>query len=441
MADMIYDFSKNLGNNPMLTNMVGGVTDIVHRKRAEEAERVKSEAYGAAMDAYVTDKTPENLKAVYESYPEKFAETQKMFADMGTLERQNVAQSNSEIIGAIASGNPDIAINKLQTMAEAYRNSGDPEDADDVQMLEGFIEQIENGDVDGVRDYLSFIMGGFKEGQDALTALQGITKAKSEGMKTDADVAKTMASIEGLSKTERNRLGVALHKLPSGMGDALADLLVVRETVGAGGMDSNDVFKAEQALRKERDTYVKPYQTVLDSSKTMEHMLGDPNVTSGAMDYAAIRVFNKALDPGSVVRESEAASTAEAQSLLDRVFAATKNIKDGEKIGAQLRADMLAATKILAKGAKERIKKQDDRIMKTVEGFGLGADRIFFGESPTADSSAVNKLDDLRAFIRKRNPNSTGKIEEMTEEELKSAYGNTYKAYTPSNGEVVEVDW
>jgi len=102
------------------------------------------------------------------------------------------------------------------------------------------------------------------------------------------------------------------------------------------GSDSPaDVYKRGTDLRKEFTDLplVKDYNLVNRQVKTMDSVLsgalkGDKD-SKIAVDQALVMLYNKILDPTSVVRESEFARTPQGQSLINQFVGGVKKIEQG----------------------------------------------------------------------------------------------------------------
>jgi hypothetical protein len=94
------------------------------------------------------------------------------------------------------------------------------------------------------------------------------------------------------------------------------------------------------------NTMVKPY---IDSAINMSKQVSQVNTAldegNGTGDIAAIVAFNKLLDEGAVVRESDVALTLSAQSLTQQLSAWAQNKKEGEIMPPALRDKLRATTK------------------------------------------------------------------------------------------------
>jgi len=147
---------------------------------------------------------------------------------------------------------------------------------------------------------------------------------------------------------------------------------------------------------------------------------------TGFSDQGMIMLFNKVLDPPSVVRESEAAMTAENQSVVNKGRTILGNLKEGDRLSDTARNELLAAVDAMAQLGTDQIAGEKDRITKSVDYF-FGEDareRIFLEEK----EEVKDPLADARAMLLKKYPDYEDIITNGTPEELQEAFKTTLEA-------------
>lgn len=98
----------------------------------------------------------------------------------------------------------------------------------------------------------------------------------------------------------------------------------------------------------DRDPEVRKAKTVLQSWGDARAILSEP---SPAADLSLVYAYMKALDPGSVVRESEAETAAAIGGLQERAKAKLQNITGGGQLTDRQRADLARQIEKLARNA------------------------------------------------------------------------------------------
>lgn len=451
MSDLLYRFSQQ--PQTLLTNIGQGARQLGGQLIQAEQGRRKEEAYQTAIGAFREDNSPENLMNVFNVNPEKFESFKQAFDAMNELERTQTVQGNVELMGLLASGNEDKAIENAQTRAEAYRNSGDEGQA---KVWDGFAEKIENGEGQDLTNYLMSInMGAGKIGQDANQSWYDMTEDKraevaSQGKIFEQALKNSFSSEEDRQKFYKTAEGHNLETVAM-----LAELAGVK-SMGGNGMDTGEFFKAEQSLRKEYDSYISGYLTMVQGAETISALA---QLDTGFADQGMIMLFNKVLDPPSVVRESEAKMTAANQGIMDKARTLVSNLKDGDRLSVVGRKGLAEAVNLIGGLAQDRKADEKARIMKTVEAYGFGADRIFIEETKgtpavtetkeiASVSNVVSKvsedrLEALRAHVKLNNPQSSADFANMTEDQLNKYNASKTFVYSDeaTEEETVEVDY
>jgi hypothetical protein len=111
----------------------------------------------------------------------------------------------------------------------------------------------------------------------------------------------------------------------------------------------------EEGLRKEVTAAAKDYSTIRESATALDAISRAP---SAASDIAMVFSFMKILDPGSVVRETEYATAAQAAGVPERVVGIIQRIQNGQFLTPQQRAEFLSVAKTMA-DAREQSYRQN----------------------------------------------------------------------------------
>jgi hypothetical protein len=99
-----------------------------------------------------------------------------------------------------------------------------------------------------------------------------------------------------------------------------------------------EAFSRSNQLRDEATKAVEPFRVVQSAFTALNRVASNP---SPASDLALLYQFNKLLDPGSVVRESEFANAARTGSLDQRIGATVLNVLQGVRLTPEQRADFV----------------------------------------------------------------------------------------------------
>ena len=141
------------------------------------------------------------------------------------------------------------------------------------------------------------------------------------------------------------------------------------------------------------------YSTIKRGASNIEaayQMAIDPNTKDkNAADQALVVSFNKMLDPGSVVRESEFARTPDGQALISRVEGRIKAIKSGGVgLTDQNRKELLLMSRQLLEGAKKHASKAMVPFQNQAEEFGIPFNLLQYNELIMSEFSNPQEADD-----------------------------------------------
>lgn len=149
--------------------------------------------------------------------------------------------------------------------------------------------------------------------------------------------------------------------------------------------------KAKEQITKLEDDYRKEYNTkkIVKDSKEINSAISrmdnvwnkyqsNPNPNSkNALDQALVITFNKMLDPGSVVRESEFARTPTGQSLISRMQGASeKLVEGGVGLTDAERDEIIVVAKQLQEGQIIELEKEKQFYRELAEQRGLNIENI-----------------------------------------------------------------
>lgn len=133
------------------------------------------------------------------------------------------------------------------------------------------------------------------------------------------------------------------------------------------------------------DPEVKKNKAVLQSYSEVQSIMQD---TSPAADLTLIYAYMKALDPGSVVRESEAESAQALGSLMERAKAKLSQMNGGGRLTDSQRADMVRQVEKLAKNSAGQLGKLEESYRAHAGRRSVDAQDLMFAPRPTFTDAA-----------------------------------------------------
>lgn len=206
-------------------------------------------------------------------------------------------------------------------------------------------EQVKTGPLGVIADLLTF-------GQATRGVKQGAIDKNIDRQTAElANIAKaqTISGEEPLQKGKKEEIGLQLSK-----DMAIKSLELLKSQEAAGNLKPNDIFtKFEQASV--------PFITARDAHSRLMEAVKDP---SAAGDLAMVFNYMKVLDPGSTVREAEAASVENARGIPESIRNLYNKVMTGKKLTVEQRADFLDRSKRLFAG----MEKQQSKTTKEFEG-------------------------------------------------------------------------
>jgi len=179
------------------------------------------------------------------------------------------------------------------------------------------------------------------------------------------------------------------------------------ENRARGGKTTGDI---EQSLRKEFTTASKDFVQIRDSFTRINATAQNP---SPAGDLAFIFNYMKMLDPGSVVRESEFRTAADAQEFMERkgfTSDALKRIWVGERLSDAARQDFLSKSREIFDGMAALQGKNEETFRRLATDRNINPDNVAIdlglaedeeGQGAQAAGEEVSAIDARLAEINK----------------------------------------
>lgn len=171
------------------------------------------------------------------------------------------------------------------------------------------------------------------------------------------------------------------------------------------GMSGADVFKREKDLRSEFQSQIKP---IIDVSNSYEKALKASQSDTAQGDIALIFSFMKILDPDSAVRESEYATAENAASIPDRVKNIFNRTKDGTRLTAAQRANIMAEIGNSYEPYRKQYQQHIGMYSELASKYGL-------------DPEKVTVVPELPEILRPQK--ETKAVQEMTDDEILKLLG------------------
>ncbi|MBP8283689.1 MAG: hypothetical protein KAX46_07210 [Chromatiaceae bacterium] len=153
--------------------------------------------------------------------------------------------------------------------------------------------------------------------------------------------------------------------------------------------DGGGTMRTTGQLRREFNTFVKPYEGLAQAFRKVNGAASDP---SAAGDLSVIFGFMKLLDPPSVVREGEQATAANARGVPETVRAMYNRILTGERLTQAQRADFVRQARNLMGSQQAALTTQVNRYRGIAEANDIDPEQVLYDPfegilTPTSDGA------------------------------------------------------
>jgi len=343
-----------------------------------------------------------------------------------TKEQQdNDLRMGAQVYSAIKSGQPNIAMQMLTDQAAAFRNSGRENEAKAAEASAQAIELNPTMAQATVGLYMARLPGGagYLEAADkALATIRAEAKAPSELAKSVADADKAVADAIAAQATATNAPAMAkadadlkaaqavkeavaakyaeeitladLKKKAADLGltnaqtgSALAQtrklgietkkaVLELEAFKASGGIDPAKAFDQEEKLRKEFQARTKVYGEL---GTTYQNIKSSSEAKNGPGDIALITGFQKMLDPGSVVRETEFATGRDTAGLYQRLLNESQKLQSGQlfALDSKQRQEYVNLAKQYLESAQKKAGEDKKALGVVVKNYKLNPENVF----------------------------------------------------------------
>lgn len=358
--------------------------------------------------------------------PETQAKAVRESFSMLSGERQQTAlQQAGEVFSAFKAGKPAIAISRLEQQIEGKRNSGDEAGA---KFLETW-RDIAKEDPKATEDYFGFTISQMPGGKDVISSAISLSAegrtaagapaelreklAKADKAEADALIAQEQAITEGEKQTAALKLAqaqadsaavkaeftrasevLAIQQQAATLGltknqanQALAMtsklgketqkiVLELAALQAGGGVDPAKAFDQEEKLRKEFQLRTKVYGEL---GTTYQNIKSSSEAKNGPGDIALITGFQKMLDPGSVVRETEFATGRDTAGLYQRLLNESQKLQSGQlfALDSKQRQEYVNLAKQYLESAQKKAGEDKKALGVVVKNYKLNAENVF----------------------------------------------------------------
>jgi len=215
--------------------------------------------------------------------------------------------------------------------------------------------------------------------------LAGIDPASKEGRRFLLTGSLGEATPEGASPIGKIAQDVQAGLIPESVLNT-AIRIEEKQAKSDEGLTLQQKIAEEARLRGE---YTKRTEDLAAAERNFQTIQTSAADNSGAGDIALVTSFMKMLDPGSVVRETEFATAANAGGMLARLKAIATKVENGQFLSADQRADFQRLAGQYLQAAKEQEAPVRDSYQAIIDNYGLNPVNVFGTRAVTTAPPAV----------------------------------------------------
>lgn len=307
--------------------------------------------------------TPEALDQFALANASTFEEFRTAFQNVSQPARDANVQLGLQLSTSLLRGNTEAAIGLLDTRIAAAENTGTPESLEEAQRLRAIRGEVE---IDPV---------GFATANLANLTAQGAIDSAT--MKNVLEASGQQGEPEAASPIGKIAQDVEAGLIPQSVLDAQ---IRVEERAGEEGLTLQQRISEEARLRGE---YAKRTEDLSAAERNFSVIEMSAQDNSGAGDIALVTSFMKMLDPGSVVRETEFATAANAGGLLARLSTLASRVENGKFLSPTQRADFQRLAGEYLTAAQEQETRVQGSYRQIVDNYGLDPVNVFGARAAT----------------------------------------------------------
>lgn len=360
-----------------------------------QAEAERRAAYQSDIASAFENPSHEAFAALTAKHPDQREALSQSWKMLSGAQQDSEFLTGAQAFNALQSGNTETAKSVLEAQITAMKNGG--KDASKLEAMRSTIDvdpkraQAQLGFVLSAVDPERWAkMGAESRASDlapsklaeseATATIKGIEaqfapdKMAEDLKKQRADLVKTMADTD-LTNANRKAKLAEIAAL-----DAKAKMLAEGKIPPEDRPAMEDKFRAE---------YLKSSAAMLSTRDAFRKVqTATPNAIG---DLALVIAFNKMIDEGSVVKESEAETVRNAKSLSERLGATFEKIKSGETLTDDQRKNIRNETAKLMAAMERNEKEVRVGLTDIANRRGLDKRNIFYDPSGRESRAAENE--------------------------------------------------
>jgi len=417
-------------------------------QKAEAARKVAEAQRGQQVIADLFNNpnpTSADFEAAYVANPTLRDEIKFMMDRQSAAQKAAQLKASQSLYAAAAQGNIPVVKRILEESRDAFSGSGneqmvslvdealkmadkDPESAiKSLRTGTGFLVHEAGGDIDKLNEALG--IGAAPKPTEAFRTLDAQLRA--------GGIVPQSEGGDGRYESAMQAAGGAVPKAPeaaSTIGKIAADVKAgiipqhVLDTairIEEKQASADDGLTLQQKISEEarlRGEYTKRTEDLAAAERNFQIIQTSAADDSGAGDIALVTSFMKMLDPGSVVRETEFATAANAGGMLARLQAIATKVENGQFLSEEQRTDFQRLAGQYLKAAQDQEGPVRETYKAIIENYGLNPVNVFGARAATATPTVAQTVAHVEpppaSFVEKAEVNAAAEKYGVTPEEI-----------------------
>jgi hypothetical protein len=335
------------------------------------------------------DPTSKKVQEFIIRRPEFAAQFKDSYANLSDNEKKAATEVNFLIKSGLEAGKGDVVLSELERRIDAAKNSGDAMNADRLDILKQLVIANPNAALLTSNAFLASTMDPDKfatmektRGEESRAAEEQpfkLRKMTAEAVQEELNAKFAPDVIQAELGLRRAQTSAANASAAASSASAAA----ARATADRAKAEANQITsgiipveKRPEAESKFRDEYFKRTAVYQETKDAYGRVLSANENAAG--DLALVFAYMKMLDPGSVVREGEFASAANAAGVPERIRNIYNNVQKGEILNSGQRKMFKGQAKSIYDNALKQEEETRKGITRIAKGYGLNTENIFF---------------------------------------------------------------
>lgn len=314
---------------------------------------------------------PESVFRVIQSNPALAGALENLRKGMSQDQITADFDVNNNLLTAAELGDLDRAKGMIDQQIAAYENAGDTQKAGAARAM----RQLLATDPIQFKEAISLNLASldpdrFKKRTEAI---QTYRLAPGELEKQKGELAQQAAEL-GLTDAQTKKVLRDVAETNARIA-AIAAQAEAAKNAGGGIVPPEDRFKAETDLRKE---YQNRSARFTEAYISFQNLTNQVALGTAAGDTAAIKMLEKILDPGSVVREAEFAQRrGSLGDAFDQLDSLTRSLRGKGLLTPRQRQELEASARLFIESAVKLEREERANFDRMVNDYGLNPRNIF----------------------------------------------------------------